>query len=93
LNEVKWDKTDSRQEHDRICITDMVFLKYGDSKVGSICVEFEYFQSDNSINYLDICYSDPELEQQVEGNPIVLKNVDAYIRNNLLKQEFNYISV
>ncbi len=67
----------------------MIFLNYGDSKAGSICIEFEYFQSDSSINYLDICYSDPELERYDEGNPFVLKNIDGYVRNKLLKLEFN----
>jgi hypothetical protein len=86
--EFKWDKEDNRnQTCGRICLTDMIFLNYGDSQAESICVEFEYFPSDSSINYLDICYSDPALERYLEGNPFVLKNIDAYIRNKLLKQE------
>lgn len=89
LSQFEWDKKDNHTETSgRICLTDMIFLNYADSKAGSICVEFEYFQSDSSINYLDICYSDPDLEHYVEGNPYVLKNIDAYVRNKLLKQEF-----
>ncbi len=75
---------------ERICLTDIVFLKYGDSKSGNICVEFEYFQSDSSINYLEVTYSDPELEKYVEGNPHVLRNIDVHLRNKLLKQEYNF---
>ncbi len=71
-------------------MTDIIFLRYGDSKSGNICVEFEYFQSEGSINYLEVSYSDPDLEKYVEGNQYVLRNVDAYIRNKLLKQEYNY---
>ena len=89
MSEFKWDKRDCHSHTGgRICLTDMIFLNYGDSKAGSICVEFEYLQSDSSINYLDICYSDPDLERYVEGNPYVLRNIDAYVRNKLLKQEF-----
>jgi hypothetical protein len=91
LSEFKWDKeVNQSQAGGGICLTDMIFLNYGDSRAGSICVEFEYFSSDSSINYLDICYSDSDLERYVEGNPFVLKNIDAYVRNKLLKQEFNY---
>lgn len=91
MSEFKWDKNDGQNyTSGRICLTDMIFLNYGDSKAGSILVEFEYFSSNSSINYLDICYSDPDLERYVEGNHFVLKNIDAYIRNKLLKQEFNY---
>jgi hypothetical protein len=91
MSEVKWDKKDGHSHTGgRICLTDMVFFKYGDSKAGSVCVEFEYFLLDSSINYLDICYSDPDLERYVEGNQFVLKNIDAYIRNKLLKQEFDH---
>lgn len=90
MNEFKWERAGSHQGRERICLTDMIFLKYGDSKLGSICVEFEYFQQDSSMNYLEICYSDTELERYVESNPSILRNIDAYVRSNLLKQEFNY---
>ena len=50
----------------------------------------EYFQSDDSINYLEVSYSDAELEKYVEGNPNVLRNIDGYLRNKLLKQEYSY---
>lgn len=89
MSQFKWDKKDNQSQiSERICVTDMMFWNYRDCKAGSICVEFEYFQSDSSINYLDICYSDPELERYVEANPSVLKNIDGYLRNKLLKQEF-----
>jgi len=85
-----WDAKPKDQIRERICLTDIIFLRYGDSKSGNICVEFEYFQSEGSINYLEVSYSDPDLEKYVEGNQYVLRNVDAYIRNKLLKQEYNY---
>jgi hypothetical protein len=41
------------------------------------------------IEYLDVQYSDTQLERQVESSPQVLKNIDAYLRNKLLKLEYN----
>jgi hypothetical protein len=75
--------------HDRICLTEVVFLKYADSKDGNICIEFEYNSSDSSINYLEVSYSHPDMEKYIEGNPNVVRNIDAYLRNNLLQGEFN----
>lgn len=72
------------------CLTDIIFLKYGDSKTRNIRVEFEYSESNCTINYLEVSYSDPDLEKYVEGNPYVLRNIDSYLRNKLLKQESNY---
>jgi hypothetical protein len=34
-------------------------------------------------------YSDALLEKQVESNPHVLKNIDAFLRNKLLKLQYN----
>jgi hypothetical protein len=76
--------------YDRICLKHVIFLKYTGSKDGNICLEFEYIPSDSSINYLEVSYSNPELEKYVEGNPNVLRNIDAYLRNKLLEREFNY---
>jgi hypothetical protein len=81
-------KQDKRSE--RICLTDIAFLKYGDFKTGIICVEFEYIESSCTLNYLEIKYSDRELEEYVEGNPCVLRNMDAYFRNKLLKQQYSF---
>ena len=75
--------------HDRICLTEVVFLKYADTKDGDICIEFEYVSSDSSINYLEVSYSHADMEKYVEGNPNVLRNIDAYLRNKLLQKEFN----
>jgi len=48
--------------HDRIRLTEVVFLKYAGSKDGNICIEFEYISSDSSINYLEVSYSHPDME-------------------------------
>ena len=75
---------------DKICMTDIVFLRYLSDGVihsGTLAIEFEYSSSLCSINYLDVQYSDPQMRKHVEGNPNVLRNIDSHLRNNLLYQE------
>jgi hypothetical protein len=84
---VRYGEQDKRKP-ERICLADIAFIKYGSSKSGTI--EFEYIESNCKINYLEINYSDPELEKYVEGNPHVLRNMDAYFRRKLLKQEYAF---
>jgi hypothetical protein len=83
--------TSSVNDMDKICMTEMVFLRYlseGIMQYGTLTVEFEYSSSLCSINYLDVQYSDPQMRKHVEGNPKVLRNIDSYLRNNLLYQEY-----
>lgn len=53
-------------------------------------MEFEYSPGDSPINYLDVQYSDPSLTNHGEGNPQVLRNIDSYLRNKLLKLEYDF---
>ncbi len=73
-------------------MTDIVFLRYMSEGIihsGMLTVEFESSSSLCSINYLDVQYSDPQMRKHVEGNPNVLRNIDSYLRNNLLYQEYS----
>ena len=82
----------SINDMDKICMTDIVFLRYlsdGIIHSGMLTIEFEYSSSHCSINYLDVIYSDPQMRKYVEGNPNVLRNIDSYLRNNLLYQEYS----
>lgn len=86
-------RTSPGNDNDKICMIDIIFLKYsveGITHSGMLTVEFEYSSSRCSINYLDVQYSDPELRKHVEGNPHVLRNIYSYLRNKLLKQEYNF---
>ena len=77
--------------NDKICMTDIVFLRYmseGIMHSGMLTIEFEYSSSLCSINYLDVEYSDPQMRKHVEDNPNVLRNIDSHLRNNLLYQEY-----
>jgi hypothetical protein len=80
-------------DNNKICFTDFICLNYtndhGDTKSGIINIEVEFSRSDLSIKYLDVGYSDPELLKHVESRPNVLRNVDAYLRDKLLRVEYN----
>ena len=79
-------------DNDVISMTDVVFLRYMSEGIihsGTLAIEFEYSSSLCSINYLDVQYGDPQMRKHVEGNPNVLRNIDSYLRNNLLYQEYS----
>jgi hypothetical protein len=82
----------SRNNSNTICMTEIVFLKYvvdAITKSGMVNIEFEYSSNDCTINYLDVEFSDHDLRKHVEDNPRVLRNIDSYLRNKLLYQEYN----
>jgi hypothetical protein len=75
-----------------VCLTEIILLKYSvreKSKTGTIVVDFEYSPDECLVNYTNINYSDDEMVKYVEGNPKVLRNIDSYLRNKLLKFEYN----
>ena len=55
---------------------------------GILTIAFEYYSSDGSIKYRDMRYSDPRLIKHIEGNPRVMRNIDSYLRKNLLESEY-----
>ena len=52
-------------------------------------VEYDYFprgrQSDNSVK---VEYSDKEIQESIENNPNVMRNIDSHIRERLMGLEF-----
>ena len=66
-------------------------IKENDEMIsGILTIEFDYDSSDGSIKYHDMRYSDPRLIKHIEGNPRVMKNIDSYLRNNLLEAEYGF---
>jgi len=63
-------------------------IENNDRISGILSIEFDYFAYDGNIKYRDIHYSDPRLIKHIEGNPGVMKNIDAYLRKNLLESEY-----
>ena len=66
-------------------------IKENDQMIsGILTIEFDYDSSDGSIQYHDMRYSDPRLIRHIEGNPRVMKNIDSYLRKNLLEAEYGF---
>ncbi len=57
---------------------------------GFLSMEFDYYSYDGSIKYRDMQYSDRRLIKHIEGNPRVMKNIDSYLRKNLLEYEYGF---
>jgi hypothetical protein len=47
---------------------------------------YKYDPDDDAIEYIDIEYSDPEIQLSIENNTKMMESVDIYIRNLLLKR-------
>lgn len=66
-------------------------IKENDQMIsGILTIDFEYYSSDGSIKYRDMHYSDPRLIKHIEGNPRVMRNIDSYLRKNLLESEYGF---
>jgi hypothetical protein len=71
---------------------DVVALSFKDNNEilsAFITLEYLYNTQSGSIKYVDIKYSDRRLEKHIEQNPNVIRNVDSYLRNKLLKLEYD----
>jgi hypothetical protein len=53
------------------------------SKTSKIIIEYQYYPSNGSIDYVDVRYTDKELQSKVEGNLEMMKNIDNYLRKVL----------
>lgn len=71
---------------------DVVALSFKDNNEilsAFITLEYTYNTRSGSIKYVDIKYSDRRLEKHIEQNPNVIRNVDSYLRNKMLKLEYD----
>lgn len=71
---------------------DVVALSFKDNNEilsAFITLEYTYNTRNGSIKYVDIKYSDRRLEKHIEQNPNVIRNVDSYLRNKMLKLEYD----
>jgi hypothetical protein len=53
------------------------------SKPSKIVIEYQYYPSNGAIDYVDVRYSDKQLQSKVEGNLEMMKNIDSYLRRVL----------
>jgi len=51
-----------------------------DNKTSKIVIEYQYYPADGSIDYVDVRYTDKQLQSKVEGSPEMMKNIDNYLR-------------
>ena len=48
-----------------------------------IIVDYEYYPSSGTINYINVRYSNDKLRSRIEGDPAMMKNIDNYLRKSL----------
>ena len=53
------------------------------SKSSKIVIEYQYYPSNGSIDYVDVRFTDQQLQTRVESNPEMMKNIDNYLRKVL----------
>jgi hypothetical protein len=56
------------------------------SKASKIVIEYQYYPSTGTIDYVDVLYTDVRLQSKIEGNLKLMKNIDNYLRNVLNEQ-------
>ena len=54
-----------------------------DKKPSKIIIEYQYYLSNGSIDYVDVRYTDKQLQSKVESDPEMMKNIDNYLRKVL----------
>lgn len=54
-----------------------------DREPSKIVIEYQYYPSDGSIEYVDVRFTDKQLQSKVESNPEMMKNIDNYLRKVL----------
>ena len=56
------------------------------SKTSKIVIEYQYYPSTDTIQYVNVFYSDQKLQSKIECDPEMMKNIDNYLRKVLNKR-------
>lgn len=56
------------------------------SKKSSIVIEYQYYPSTGDIQYVNVVFTDKELQSKIEGDAEMMKNIDLYLRKVLSKR-------
>ena len=56
------------------------------SKTSKIVIEYQYYPSTDTIQYVNVVYSDERLQSKIECDPEMMKNIDNYLRKVLNKR-------
>ncbi len=76
---------------DSIKLYDLVAIKFpSEGKIlsGFITIEYIYNSKKLTITYSNIKYSDNRMEDYLEQNPNVIRNIDSYLKNKMIESEF-----
>jgi hypothetical protein len=60
------------------------------SKTSKIVIEYQYYPSNGIIDYVDVRYTDKQLQSKVESDPEMMKNIDNYVRKALTERSINF---
>ncbi len=58
-----------------------------EGRTSRIIVEYEYYPSTDTINYINVHYTDAYLRTRVEGDIVMMKNIDNYLRRVLVQKK------
>jgi hypothetical protein len=56
------------------------------SKKSSIVIDYQYYPSTGDIQYVNVVFTDKELQSKIEGDAEMMKNIDLYLRKVLSKR-------
>ena len=56
------------------------------NKTSRIVIEYQYYPSTAAIEYVNVIYTDKQLQSKVEDDPEMMKNIDNYLRRVLNKR-------
>ncbi|WP_148681078.1 hypothetical protein [Candidatus Nitrososphaera gargensis] len=51
--------------------------------VSQVIIDYEYYPSNDTLNYVDVRYTNNKLKSKVEGDPTMMRNIDSYLRRLL----------
>jgi hypothetical protein len=59
------------------------------SKSSRVVIEYQYYPSTGVIDYVNVTYSDKDLQSKIENDPEMMKNIDNYLRKILNERSAN----
>jgi hypothetical protein len=64
-------------------------FKFNNNK-SRVVIEYQYYPSTGTIQYVNVAYSDEELQSKIESDPEMMKNIDNYLRRVLNKRSGSF---
>jgi hypothetical protein len=64
-------------------------FKFNNNK-SRVVIEYQYYPSTGTIQYVNVVYSDEELQSKIESDPEMMKNIDNYLRRVLNKRSGSF---